>query len=184
MQGEPSTNSRPARPSFTRRIVDHRHAQRSTRARARQPIRPKRRGSCASAAVEERDAVVRRPRRRPGADVVDPGRRPCPGAPISGTTAIGAPVARQHDEPRPRRAFPELRVEAADVADVGRRGQHETIHPLLAHQALGASCAVVLGRREAARWRHEFSHTVSRRSACAMQCTPPPPIVNMVMSGS
>ena len=76
------------------------------------------------------------------------------GTPISGMTAIGLALGRQHHEPGPGRALPELAVEAGEIADIVRRGEHQPVEAVLTHQPLGACRAGgELGRAEAALWR-------------------------------
>ena len=87
---------------------------------------------------QQRYAVVIGLGRRPGADVLDPGY-------FHGRRADfrdhrdGLALPRYQQEPGPCRAFPELRIEAAEVAHVGRRRDQNAVQFGLQHQGLGAA---------------------------------------------
>ena len=103
---------------------------------------PSRRRSCRSAGKalqrgsEQGQSIVCRHGRRPCPDVADPGERHF-GSADFGDHRDRVSVERNHDEPRPCRALPELGVEAAEISHVRRCRYEEGIQPVFPHDGLG-----------------------------------------------
>ena len=148
MQAEPSASSRPASRSRSSRNCITGIRRLCSRPSSK-PIRPNRRGRPAS--VPARSEVPSSAGRGAGQERMSRSQVPaiC-GTPISGMTAIGLALGWQHHEPRPGRALPELAVEAGEVADIVRGGEHQPVEAVLTHQPLGTCRAAgELGRAEA-----------------------------------
>jgi hypothetical protein len=136
MSGEASANSMPAQADADAVEIGDGHADDAFAAHL--PANAAKRARYITQHLRhQRYTVIIRLGRGPCADVIHPGAGNARLA-DGGNDGDGLAVTRQHQEPGPCRAFPELGGEACEVTPVGRRGDDQGIKVARRHLGLRA----------------------------------------------